>query len=309
MINVSVVICTYNRSEELKKTLESFFKQQLSDSLDYELLVVDNHSTDDTRIIADNMAKKHDRIRYVFEEQQGLVYARNRGVNEAKGEIIVFVDDDYDFKENWLTTIVKGFEGNDIDCMGGRIDPVFEARKPKWLVKKLYGVLALINHGEEVFQITDGNYNIVTGNLGVRKEVFSKCGLFDEKLGRREGRLFSGEDTDFVNRVIKGGLKLIYNPDMIVYHRIPEHRLTKKYFRKWNFDTGISYAYIPGIVEVKRTFFNIPRYMVRKFLVFIFKYLVGLILFKRDRFYYGCRIISYVGYFLTMVKLHRKFKN
>jgi glycosyltransferase involved in cell wall biosynthesis len=117
MMNASVIICTYNRSGSLERTLASLARMELRDSADWELLVVDNNSKDDTRVVVDGFTRASGvNCRYIFEKEQGLSHARNRGIREAKGEIIAFTDDDVLLDRHWLKNISLGSEWRRGSC-------------------------------------------------------------------------------------------------------------------------------------------------------------------------------------------------
>ena len=121
-------------------------------------------------------------------------------------------------------------------CVGGKILPIWEITKPKWLKSKLCNHLALLDYGDSVVYIEKPQ--IWGANFAVRSEMFQKYGMFDWNLGRRPGKLYSHEETELLQRLLNAGEKLLYYPSSIIYHHIPDYRMTKKYIRKWRFDQG-----------------------------------------------------------------------
>ena len=134
-MKISVVVCTYNRSEYLRRMLMSLREALIPEHLSCEIILVDNHSTDNTKYVFEEIARPHrSNWKYVFEEKEGISHARNRGVREAKGEIIAFTDDDVIVDKYWIQNICKAFEENsDVVCVGGKILPIWEIPKPEWL--------------------------------------------------------------------------------------------------------------------------------------------------------------------------------
>src|SRR5579862_9298835 len=133
---ISVVVCTYNRASSLAKTLESLRRMTVPADLKWELLVVDNNSTDNTRIVVTDFLRKSGlNGRYISEPRQGLCYARNRGVAEASGEIIAFTDDDVRVTSDWLRELAGTFRKFDCMGVGGKSVPAWNGlAKPAWLV-------------------------------------------------------------------------------------------------------------------------------------------------------------------------------
>ena len=224
----SVVVCTFNRSESLRRMLKSLREAVIPDHLSCEFIVVDNNSDDDTRLVFKEIEKHYEsKIRYVFEDKRGISHARNRGIREARGEIIAFTDDDVIVDKHWIQNIDKAFkEHDDVACVGGKILPIWEIPKPKWLKSNLYVYLALLDHGDSVAYMDKPD--IWGANFAVKSEMFKKYGLFDSNLGRMPRKLYSGEETEFLQRLQNAGEKILYYPLSIIYHRIPAHRMSKK---------------------------------------------------------------------------------
>jgi len=147
------------------------------------------------------------------------------------------------------------------------------------LTKKLYGKLALLDYGNEPFQVKGDKYSAYGANMAIRRELFDTYGCFQTNIGRVKDKLFSGEDTVWIDTILRKGLKMIYQPEMSVYHRIPAERMKKSYFRKWHFYVGISSANIAETETVRKLLFDIPRYKVRYFLITVMDYFSSLILF------------------------------
>lgn len=182
---ITIIICTYNRSGSLKYTLESLFVQEVDESFDYEIIVVDNNSKDKTKILVESyIPRLRDRLKYVFEPNQGLSYARNRGIKEAKGGILVFTDDDCQPEKKWILKIWGKFKANE----------------------KLDGILGGFFWRSEYNKQTNPEIDNSIGggglNMGFRKEIFKQIGLFDINLGA--GSIgCSAEDAEFIYRAKK----------------------------------------------------------------------------------------------------------
>src|SRR3989338_5901430 len=123
---LSVIVATYNRAQTLQKTLESILNQKTLGAFDFEIILVDNNSNDNTKEIVEALKKKAGgRLRYFFEPKQGKAFAINKGIGEAKGEILAFTDDDAVVDELWLWNIFECFKVHRCDGLCGRILPEY----------------------------------------------------------------------------------------------------------------------------------------------------------------------------------------
>lgn len=241
MLNdISVVVCTYNRAEMLRDTLESWLSLQ-NTRFKVELIIVDNNSTDHTAQVVESFRSVYpSRLHYICEANVGLSYARNRGIKEASGKIVAFVDDDVFFDKDWLKEVLKAFNSHkEISCVGGNTIPKFDAAKPSWItgnVLKLYGSTGSGDHDK--FMIFP-EYPVGL-NMAFRNEVFTQVGEFNTKLGRIKNSLLSNEEREIFYRISKADLKVLYASKAILYHRIPRDRMSKSWVFKRFYWQGIS---------------------------------------------------------------------
>ena len=208
---ISVVICTYNRSRSLRETLASLAKMEAPADLSWELVVVDNNSTDNTRAVVEEFGWTSGlKVQYVFEGQQGLAHARNAGVRAAKGEIIAFTDDDVYPQPNWLAVIWREFTADpSLQVISGRVELLNPADLPITIRRQSKRV---------VFQSLTDSFNVMVGcNAAVRRALFDRIGCFDVDLGTGS-RFESAEDSDFFFRAWRSGAKLVYEPSLFVFH-------------------------------------------------------------------------------------------
>ena len=239
-VKFSVVVCTYNRCELLRELLLSLLNQSANKDT-YEIIVVDNNSTDATRLVVGEMSRKERPIvRYVEEIQQGLSFARNAGAFKSNGKIIGYVDDDSTADSSWVDKLCKVY--NDfphVACVGGRIEAKWPAERPDWLPQSLernYGVFDL---GDDV-KVIEYPANVLGGNISVRKDVFLKVGGFSVKLGRSVRGLLSNEEKDFCHRIQKSGEIVMYTPHALVYHKVHSERLNEAFLLRRAYWQGIS---------------------------------------------------------------------
>ncbi len=303
---LSIIICTYNRSRILNGVLDSLLKNQYG--IDYELLIVDNNSRDKTKdVITSYMPRFNGRLRYLYEAHQGLSFARNMGVKESKGEILVFTDDDCIVDVLWLKNIQETMENFHAECVFGKILPMWSDPPPHWIKEKskyFWGKLALLDYGDKILQVTSEDQEFFGANFAIRKETLLDLGLFNVALGRKGLLLFAGEDTYLFENLIKRNKTIIYDPSIFVYHRIGKNRMTKRYFRRWNFASGITYAHFLSAEKGKK-YCKLPLWYIKKTAKIMFSYVLNkLVLNKSESFRRELDVIQcfgvYIGYFKNL---------
>ena len=243
-MEISLVVCTYNRCESLVRTLRSVVASKLPDAWTWEVVVVDNNSRDQTRHVIEEFSGRYPgRFRYVFEPNQGLSHARNAGIRLARGEIIAFTDDDATVDPLWLHNLTAPLQDTRWAGGGGRIWLQQDFLPPNWMAIRgpfnLGGSLGQFDLGEREGPLDRAPYG---GNMAFRRSIFHKYGAFRTDLGRRAGNMIGNEDTEFGERLMSAGEHLWYSPSAIVYHELGEHRYTKKYLRSYWFGYGRSRA-------------------------------------------------------------------
>lgn len=240
---LSVIVCTYNRDKYIYNLLQSIAKNTLSVEK-YELIVVNNNSSDKTEEECNRFFKDYPKINfhYFIEQNQGLSYARNRGIKESNGDVVVFVDDDALVNTEFLSTYVDFFEKNlDVQGAGGRIVAKYECgEEPFWIS---YYTRMLITGckdlGAAIRAFPKSDYP-GGGNAAFRKSVFDQIGYFNVNLGRKGTSLIGAEEKDLYDKMAKLGMKIFYLPTAVLYHLIPDSKLTKEYFDRLTLGIGQS---------------------------------------------------------------------
>ena len=241
MFRISLIITTYNRAAQLVAALESVVRQDLPVA-DWECVVVNNRSTDDTAQRFAAFAAEHPecRLRMVDEPQQGLSHARNRGIAEVQAPLVAFIDDDERIEPQFLRAYVDLFdERPTAQAAGGRIVAEYPDGRPTWLSK--YTEIPIANtmdFGPNVRPFPAGRIP-GGGNMAVRRTVFEACGMFDPQLGRNGKTLSGGEETDLFARIRERHYTLWYVPAAVMHHIIPAEKLTESYFRRLCRNIGI----------------------------------------------------------------------
>jgi glucosyl-dolichyl phosphate glucuronosyltransferase len=262
-MDISVILCTYNRSQSLGTALESLQGTVLPTNAEWELLIVDNNSKDATRQVAEHFCQHNPRrFRYLFEANQGKSHALNAGIREAHGEILAFVDDDVTVEPNWLCNLTSDLKTGEWAGSGGRIliPPGFSP--PRWLAlegpwRQGAALCAHFDFGDSPGDLKEAPYGT---NMAFRREMFHRYGNFRTDLGPRPGSELRNEDTEFGNRLLAGGERLRYVPSAVVYHPVPNERVRKGFFRARWFALGRAQVRENGS---RITVLEIPRYYRR----------------------------------------------
>lgn len=239
---ISIIVCTYNRDKYLYGALQCIAANGFSaDS--YEIILVNNNSTDNTEKECIRFQSDYPEVnfRYFLETAQGLSFARNRGIKESRGEILLFLDDDSFVQKDYFVNLVRNLEDYpDADAFGGKITPLFESDvTPEWLAKWNKSWISAIDLGNRVRLFKKGKYPI-GANMGIRRSCIEAVGDFNTKLGRSRKNLMGGEEKDIFNRIRNQGRKIYYFPDVEVQHVIPPSRTTKEFICKMGEGIGMS---------------------------------------------------------------------
>lgn len=238
-MNITVIVCTYNRCRDLANALSSIAASKLPDGVDWEVLVVDNNSSDETRVVVEDFCRQYPgRFRYLFEPQQGKSYAMNAGIRQTQSDILAFTDDDGAVEPDWLGNLTSALHGGEWAGAGGRIIPVWAKPLPSWLSTDdphTMGPFVAFDLGTGAGPLTRSPYG---ANMAFRREAFEKYGGFRVDLSCTGRNLQGREDIEFGNRLLAGGERLRYEPYAVLRHPAPESRMKKRYVLRWWFRYG-----------------------------------------------------------------------
>src|SRR6266850_717375 len=244
----TVLICTWNRSTLLDETLASVAHLNVPTGVRWEVVVVDNNSTDNTRHVVERRAPTFPTaLRYLFEPRQGKSFGMNTGLRESRSPIIAFTDDDVRVCPEWLAVLWTAFRSDpDVAYVGGPVDPIWEAPCPAWFErtdKILWGPLALLDYGAEPFLFEERRKIPLGANFAIRRALVERIGGFDPSLGRNSDRVLLGQELpEFFARGREAGVHGRYLPEMRVQHHVQAGRLRPEYVRRWWYGKGISRA-------------------------------------------------------------------
>lgn len=304
-MDISIVVCTYDRLDSLKRTIASFAEMRVPANLTWQVVIVDNNSPHDVKSVVQQfgIARNID-IKYVHEPNQGKCNALNSGINAADGDIIAFTDDDNVVDAGWVDTIWKEFNNRKIACVGGKILPIWETPPPQWLSKQIHNCIVLLDLSPETIQLHEP---MVYGcNMAIRKSVILESGMFNTNKGPIPGKTWGGEETELLKSILNRGDEIYYCPDMLVYHCIPKKRLEKAYFRKWKYESGEFAALHLGKCPY-RNIGGIPLYIFKATVISLLTYMLKLFTSPRESFYAQLTLLHYIGFVVGRVKYGNKF--
>jgi glucosyl-dolichyl phosphate glucuronosyltransferase len=262
-MKITVIICTWNRANLLRQTLDRMLSLQISNGLSWELLVVNNNSTDHTDELIKDFAEKLP-LRRLFEERPGKSNALNLAIREAQGDLILYTDDDVLVDPDWVSAYAAAAkQWPDASFFGGPINPWFEGDPPIWL-KEVYPrveiAFAARNLGPEPRILTEETLPF-GANLAIRTLVQHHY-LYDSNLGPKPNSELRGEETAVLRQMIRDGLQGRWVPGAEVKHHIPKKRQTLKYLRSFYRGSGRFCSMSDG--ENPAKIFGKPRWALRK---------------------------------------------
>lgn len=314
-MSFSIVIPTYNHAQNLRNLLESLEKLDIPEDTQWEVLVVDNNSTDCTREVVDEFIERKTLfLHYFFEKEQGSSHARNKGIKEARGQIVAFVDDDTVVERRWLCALKSFFERFDCIGMGGRVLVIGTEHLPKWInlntPYKIAGVMVRHDKGDDFIKYNPQMIMPITANLAIKKVAFEKYGYFKAELGKGlDTSIVAGEDTELCQRLLKHGETLIYSPEAIVYHPVTQNRVSKRYCRKFYFWLGRGMAQRADPPTNVFRILNVPKHVFRELVVNAIRYLGSLVALEFSKlFYYELHLILVMGKIFQFVSMQKQVK-
>jgi glycosyltransferase involved in cell wall biosynthesis len=308
--NVAILIATYNRAALLGETLDVLSASVVPPHLTWEVIVVDNNSTDETRqVVTRRQSRFPVPLHYLFEEKQGRSAALNTAIKATRAPLLLCTDDDVRVDAGWLEAGWRALaEG--ADYVGGRVVPIWEASPPAWLDltrADLWGTIAILDYGDDRFCFEERKLVPLGANMGMRRSLIEKIGGFRAELGRTNSRKVLGQEVpELLARARAAGLRGVYVPAMAVHHHIPKRRLTKQYYRRWWMGKGYSKAVFEALQPVTELGLDlrtvpycgaIPRYMLGDALRDVVGYVRALV--RRDpieRFRHAMRLAYLVGF-------------
>jgi glycosyltransferase involved in cell wall biosynthesis len=303
-MTVTVAICTWNRAALLDRTLARMRALRIPAGAGWELVVVNNNCTDHTDAVIDRHTGALP-IRRIAEPVPGLSHARNAALAAAKGEYLLWTDDDVLVEPDWLIEAVAALDRFAADGFFGRVFPWWETgHPPVWYNALFDGMFALFDLGPEPFVCKPGEPLGVGANHGFRTAALRALGGYRTDLGVTAGKGGGGEDLDVFNRAYAAGMKLVYAAGAVVRHYVPAARCTKQFYRRYTWNGSRHHLRLlrdeaRGVPAV----FGIPRYFYRLTLGHAWNYLDATLAGDRGRsFYYFLKLLRFAGLLWNRVR-------
>jgi len=292
-MKITVILCTYNRCRSLAKALESVAALELAESDQWEVLVVDNNSRDQTLEVVEDFCHRYPgRFRYLFEPQQGKSYALNSGIREARGDVLAFTDDDITVEPAWLQNLTAALRDGEWAGTGGRVLLERGFSPPSWLSRvgryalTPLGTFDLGTEARDLIEPPFGN------SMAFRRDMFEKYGGFRTDLGPRPDSEMRGEDTEFGRRLLDGGERLRYEPSAVAYHTVPQNRIRKEYFLAYWFDKARADIRAYGSPpDYKCSVASIPLVLFRRLVVWALRWMVAVEQSRR----FSCKVNAWMN--------------
>jgi glycosyltransferase involved in cell wall biosynthesis len=231
---VSIIICTFNRSSFLFECVNSLIANSVDSSL-YEIIIVNNNSTDNTQEIAEKFANKNNNIRVVIETQQGLCFARNRGYREANASFVAYIDDDAIAHDDWISRLLYHINENKYDAVGGVYLPWYKDGKPIWM---LDSYVSNKNHVEKALNNIPGTYFFCGGNFLIKKIVLTEIQGFSTSIGMKGYKLGYGQEDELQVRMREKGYSIGLDDTLLIDHYVAPYKHSVRWFLKSRYSSG-----------------------------------------------------------------------
>jgi len=257
---LTVAICSYNSASELPHLIQAL--AALSSPIPFEILLIDNNSTDGTRELIERLRKTvRIPLRYVREMAQGIPFARNRAIEETLDRTyLAFIDADELPDPTWLQAACRGLREHGADCVGGRIRLDLPAR-PTWMTDSLLPFLGQVDHGAAPLQVVDRSTPIWSGNVAYRSRLFINGLRFDTRYNRAGDGIGGGSDGIMFRALLQAKKRVCYEPEMSIIHRIPKRKLTRRYFLRLHHVAGAKAGRYESTAFSGKAWFGVPRFM------------------------------------------------
>jgi glycosyltransferase involved in cell wall biosynthesis len=298
-VDITVLVCTYNRLADLRDTIVSVATQETEGAFAFELLIADNNSNDGTREMVEEATRQYPGIvRYLFEGRQGKSYALQSGIAQARGSLLFVLDSDQVLPPGYLRQMHRLFEEHPgISILGGKVLPLWSSPPPAWLTEQHWSAVAMCSYGEEPFAM-DPQHPLTLLAACFRIDHLRQVGGFRSRLGVSKGMIGSVEDADLIQRMVQAGFQARYDPRLWLHHKAEPDRLTKRYHRRWHRGHGQFTALWrdPLFEQARFTIAGVPSHVFKSALTNAGQWIRRAAMPGNDAFLYETRLHFFFGY-------------
>jgi glycosyltransferase involved in cell wall biosynthesis len=300
-IDITMLVCTFNRAADLRELLQTALVQETDGEFSFEVLVVDNNSTDDTRaVVKEFIDQGYANLRYAFEGKPGKSHALLHGLEIARGWSYVITDDDFILPKDWLKKIIAAFKSHpDVPVISGKVLPLWQGEPPAWLTPEHWSAIAMADYGDAPFYADEKN-QICLLACAFRLADVKAVGGYRPELGVSQKAIGGTEDLDILSRLWKAGRRAFYDPTIYFYHKVPSTRLTKAYHRRWHTEHGYHYALMrqEEFEDAGARLFDVPAHQYRQALQNLAQWFGKMLRGRRDAaFLHETRLRFFWGFF------------
>ena len=298
---LTLLVCTYNRADDLADLLRTALSQQTDGTCTFEILVVDNNSADGTRLVVDELvARGHTNLRYLFEPRQGKSHALNTGLEAIRTPLYTIADDDFVLPPEWVQNIVDVFRARpDVSFVSGKVLPLWQATVPSWLNRDHWSAVALADYGDHEFEASSANPVCLLA-CSFRLADVRAAGGYDTALGVSAQQVGGVEDLEILQRLWNSGRKGVYVPTISFQHKVGASRLTKRYHRQWHAGHGRFYAALrdPAVEDSGARLGDVPGHLYRQAAAAGLAWCAQVLRVNFDRaFLFETRLWFFAGFF------------
>jgi glucosyl-dolichyl phosphate glucuronosyltransferase len=300
-VDLTLLVCTFNRRADLREMLETALAQENDGTFTYDVVVVDNNSTDDTpQVVQEFVSRGHANLRYLVESRQGKSYALNTGLAALSAPLYTIADDDFVLPPNWVKTIIETFRANpDVSFVGGKVLPLWQGAVPSWLTRQHWSAVALADYGDAPFYANQQRRLCLLA-CSFRAADVQAVGGYHPSLGVSKDSIGGVEDLEILERLWNAGRQGRYVPLLWFSHKVPTSRMTKTYHRRWHTGHGRFYAVLrdPTIEKSSARLFDVPAHLYRQTAVAAYDWLRHTLRGNEsDAFASEARIRFFFGFF------------
>jgi glycosyltransferase involved in cell wall biosynthesis len=291
MKQLTIIVCTYNRAALLEECLHSLAGQNADASL-FEVLIVDNNSTDSTKLISEKYCTARSNFSYCAETTTGLSQARNTGYKNANTPWVAYLDDDAKAAESFAERILYGIAHFDFDAYGGIYLPWYKFGKKRWMDEERF-FTNKVNMPLAPGLLKEKNY-FSGGNCVFRKTALEGIGGFNTEIGMKGAQVSYGEETLTQVQLRKAGKKVGWDPELIIYHVVMPYKLNLKWFFRSMYRNGVdhwnTFDEIPTRKDLRSLFYHGTKNFIRNFFIHLPK------TFRKDYYFQNWMIDVFCEY-------------